>query len=170
MFERKKRARRRAEFVLTGVGDEKLGAEGAWMLWSMLWVVVWAGATYSAEHVWQMTLTSMAALASLIIGGAGAEALEKRGKGEHLETPFIPNAPAYPEPETPQPHGLRSRHITNDVKAEVMRRDNGTCVECGAKQDLQFGHIIPFSVGGSSTVDNIQVECAKCNLSKGATL
>ena len=57
--------------------------------------------------------------------------------------------------------------IPSDVKLEVWKRDKGQCVLCGSKENLHFDHIIPFSKGGSSlTAKNIQILCAKCNLSK----
>lgn len=60
-----------------------------------------------------------------------------------------------------------TRIIPSDVKLEVWKRDKGQCVLCGSKENLHFDHIIPFSKGGSSiTSKNIQILCAKCNLSK----
>lgn len=60
-----------------------------------------------------------------------------------------------------------NRLIPTTVKKEVWKRDKGQCVQCGSKENLHFDHIIPFSKGGSSiTAKNIQILCAKCNLSK----
>lgn len=59
-----------------------------------------------------------------------------------------------------------SRNIPSDVQIEVYKRDHGTCVNCGSKEKLHFDHIIPFSRGGSNEVENIQILCAKCNLTK----
>jgi hypothetical protein len=60
----------------------------------------------------------------------------------------------------------RSRHIPDDVKTQVWRRDGGACVRCGASEYLEFDHIIPFSKGGANTVQNIQLLCRRCNLAK----
>lgn len=60
-----------------------------------------------------------------------------------------------------------TRHIPQSVKIAVSVRDGGRCVWCGTDQNIQFGHIVPFSQGGTATVDNIQLECQQCNLSKG---
>jgi len=60
------------------------------------------------------------------------------------------------------------RIIPTPVKLEVWKRDGGKCVECGATDELHFDHIIPFSRGGTSlTADNIQLLCARHNISKG---
>ncbi len=60
-----------------------------------------------------------------------------------------------------------SRRIPTAVKKTVWERDGGKCVKCGATENLHFDHIIPFSKGGSSTdPKNIQILCAKHNLSK----
>jgi hypothetical protein len=60
--------------------------------------------------------------------------------------------------------------IPDDVKMFVWKRDGGRCVRCGSQADLEFDHIIPFAMGGSSTARNLQILCASCNRSKGASL
>ncbi len=63
-----------------------------------------------------------------------------------------------------------SRHIPQDVKTAVWQRDKGKCVQCASASYLEFDHIIPFSLGGASTLNNIQLLCRKCNLAKGNRL
>lgn len=61
----------------------------------------------------------------------------------------------------------RRRLIPTSIKLKVWKRDGGKCVVCGAKDELHFDHIIPFSRGGTSlTADNIQLLCARHNLEK----
>jgi len=63
------------------------------------------------------------------------------------------------------------RLIPTQVKIEVWNRDKGRCVLCGATDELHFDHVLPFSKGGTSlTADNVQLLCARYNLSKGAKL
>lgn len=60
-----------------------------------------------------------------------------------------------------------NRLIPTSVKIAVWNRDKGKCVKCGSSINLHYDHIIPFSKGGSSTTpDNIQLLCSKCNLAK----
>jgi 5-methylcytosine-specific restriction endonuclease McrA len=49
----------------------------------------------------------------------------------------------------------------------VWKRDGGCCVKCGAKDELHFDHVVPFSRGGTSIVaENVQLLCARHNLQK----
>ena len=60
-----------------------------------------------------------------------------------------------------------NRMIPTSVKLAVWRRDHGQCTQCGSADNLHFDHIIPYSKGGSSLVeDNIQILCARHNLGK----
>lgn len=63
-----------------------------------------------------------------------------------------------------------SRTIPQEVKAAVWQRDGGKCVECSATEYLEFDHVIPYSLGGASSVGNVQLLCRGCNLKKGARI
>ena len=58
--------------------------------------------------------------------------------------------------------------IPDDVRVFVWNRDGGRCVKCGGRERLEFDHLIPFSMGGSSTARNLQLLCEVCNRAKGA--
>ncbi len=58
------------------------------------------------------------------------------------------------------------------LRFKVMRRDNFTCVQCGASPaknssvELHIDHIFPWSRGGETIYENLQTLCSKCNLGK----
>jgi hypothetical protein len=65
----------------------------------------------------------------------------------------------------------RRRLIPTGVKMEVWKRDGGKCVVCGATDELHFDHDLPYSLGGTSVKpENVQLLCARHNLSKGAKI
>ncbi|TWU24080.1 HNH endonuclease [Novipirellula galeiformis] len=59
-----------------------------------------------------------------------------------------------------------SRHIPRDVRQRVWQRYGGQCADCGARDYLEFDHIIPVAKGGSNMDSNIQLLCRRCNLKK----
>lgn len=66
-----------------------------------------------------------------------------------------------------------SRSIPRDVMLKVVRRDGQICQECNelVKDDeVEFDHIIPFSKGGRSTVENLRLLHKDCNRRKKASL
>jgi 5-methylcytosine-specific restriction endonuclease McrA len=65
--------------------------------------------------------------------------------------------------------GLREP-IPETVRLFVWQRDGGKCVRCGARERLEFDHIIPVAAGGSNTERNVQLLCEPCNRSKGSSI
>jgi hypothetical protein len=68
------------------------------------------------------------------------------------------------------PDGSLREMIPEDVRLKVWARDEGTCRSCGAKTELQFDHLIPVSMGGANSVENLQILCGPCNRRKGASV
>lgn len=65
-----------------------------------------------------------------------------------------------------QQRDMQSRHIPSHVRREVWRRDQGRCVSCGGRHNLEYDHIIPVSKGGGNTARNIELLCEECNRRK----
>jgi hypothetical protein len=59
--------------------------------------------------------------------------------------------------------------ISRATREAVFLRDGRVCRYCQC-DDAAFhlDHVVPASKGGGSSVDNLVVACAPCNLSKGA--
>lgn len=90
--------------------------------------------------------------------------------------------PQQPEQIEPQPTTIIStepvyRHTTSrDVnlrlRYKVMLRDNFKCRCCGKSPAthsnivLHIDHIVPWSEGGETTIDNLQTLCQDCNFGK----
>jgi ribosomal protein L31E len=58
------------------------------------------------------------------------------------------------------------------LRFRVLKRDNFTCVKCGATPakslniELHVDHIKPWSKGGETEISNLQTLCQNCNLGK----
>ncbi len=61
---------------------------------------------------------------------------------------------------------LPNRNISRDIRQRIWQRYGGRCAECGAKDYLEFDHIIPVARGGGNTDNNVQLLCRRCNLRK----
>lgn len=65
-----------------------------------------------------------------------------------------------------------SRKISDKLRYQVLKRDNFKCCACGASPakdsmvELHIDHIIPWSKGGETTLENLQSLCSKCNIGK----
>lgn len=64
------------------------------------------------------------------------------------------------------------RDIGLGLRYKVLSRDNFKCVRCGRnpatspKVELHVDHKIPFSIGGKTTLENLETKCKECNLGK----
>lgn len=56
------------------------------------------------------------------------------------------------------------------TRFNLFLRDRFSCQYCGDRLELTFDHVVPRSLGGQTTWDNVVTACAPCNLSKGGKL
>lgn len=96
---------------------------------------------------------------------ASLEAFVNYANGSGVESPAI------------QPDGEATRRTTGRdpslrLRWHVLQRDRFTCCACGASPALTPGvalhvdHIVPWSKGGETLLDNLQTLCSFCNCGK----
>lgn len=54
------------------------------------------------------------------------------------------------------------------TRFNLFLRDGFACQYCGARHDLTFDHVMPRSLGGVTSWENVVAACAPCNLRKGS--
>ena len=65
-----------------------------------------------------------------------------------------------------------SRNISDKLRYQVLKRDNFKCCACGASPakspevELHVDHIVPWSKGGLTSIENLQTLCSRCNIGK----
>jgi predicted HNH restriction endonuclease len=62
------------------------------------------------------------------------------------------------------------RNPSERLKVQVLMRDGNKCRLCGITltgDNIHFDHIKPWSKGGETTLENLQILCEKHNLAKG---
>jgi hypothetical protein len=65
------------------------------------------------------------------------------------------------------------REIPRKVFLAVVKRDGYFCRICRkniVEDEVVFDHIIPFSKGGPTDVNNLRIVCSECNQKRGASL
>lgn len=80
----------------------------------------------------------------------------------------VPNILELERKKIPYRHKTK-RDISDRLKVQVLIRDGNKCRLCGVTvtgDNIHFDHIKPWSKGGETVVENIQVLCAKHNLAK----
>lgn len=67
-----------------------------------------------------------------------------------------------------------SRTIPLGIRLKVLSKDNFRCIFCGRSPATDIGvklhidHIVPFSKGGLTIIENLQTLCFDCNLGKSS--
>ena len=77
--------------------------------------------------------------------------------------------------ERPDLGGKKRHAIRKVVEENVLKQwidkgrkcQNPKCEKTGPRNEFHIDHILPVSKGGSNRIENLQVLCVKCNLSKG---
>lgn len=70
------------------------------------------------------------------------------------------------------PNKRSTRGISDKLRYQVLKRDNFKCCACGASPakdpavELHIDHIIPWSKGGETKLQNLQTLCSRCNIGK----
>ena len=63
--------------------------------------------------------------------------------------------------------------INRNLAIKLTAKQGGLCGLCGRNlsevNEVHIDHIVPKSIGGGDTEDNLQAVCAQCNLRKGST-
>ncbi len=60
-------------------------------------------------------------------------------------------------------------HVSANMKKRIIKRDGTTCAYCKRKlriTDVIIEHIVPVSMGGCATEENLTVSCQSCNMRK----
>lgn len=100
--------------------------------------------------------------------GSWGQALQKfveYANGEETLTPPPLTSRINPNHRTGRDPSLRLRF-------KVLQRDHFKCRQCGASPatsanvELHIDHVVPWSKGGETTLENLQTLCAQCNLGK----
>ena len=77
---------------------------------------------------------------------------------------------------------VRERSASSDIftAPEVFERDHWACQICGkaidpnekfpSRDSASLDHIIPLALGGTHTLNNVQLACMGCNWAKGARM
>lgn len=57
--------------------------------------------------------------------------------------------------------------LPGDTWERMIAHYGEECAQCGVNENLTLDHVIPLSKGGSHTISNLQILCAKHNSAKG---
>jgi len=96
---------------------------------------------------------------------AALEAFVNYANGTGAESPTS-------QPDTEVARRATGRAPSVRLRWHVLQRDHFTCCACGASPALALGielhvdHIVPWSKGGETVLENLQTLCSACNLGK----
>ena len=100
-----------------------------------------------------------------------AVALEERVKELMLDEDVTNKKGIYIYLLTGDERHLSIRAFSEKQKREAYERQSGVCPHCDERfllEEMEGDHIIPWAEGGTTTADNCQMLCKRCNRLKGA--
>lgn len=86
--------------------------------------------------------------------------------GEHQQPHYKEALSVLPPPPGAEESTYTARPVGREQRDRILKRDGGRCLSCKSKSDLTIDHVIPRSLGGDSSDDNLQVLCRRCNSAK----
>lgn len=57
----------------------------------------------------------------------------------------------------------KGRYISAALKFSIWTRDKGQCTKCESKRNLNYDHVKPLALGGSTEANNLRLLCFNCN-------
>ncbi|KAI4386656.1 hypothetical protein MLD38_004572 [Melastoma candidum] len=63
---------------------------------------------------------------------------------------------------------IKRRRLRNNLsRKNILYRDNYTCQYCSSRENLTIDHVMPISLAGEWTWENLVTACSRCNSKKG---
>lgn len=87
---------------------------------------------------------------------------------EEANARTVPESVPIESPDVPRRRS--SRNVGWRLRFLVLRRDGFKCKACGASASatvLHIDHVLPWSRGGETVIENLQTLCEQCNVGKG---
>lgn len=74
-------------------------------------------------------------------------------------------------PSAPPASAVEGREPSEEIRRQVWHRDNGRCTyvspqsgrRCGSSYALEYDHIVPYSKGGQTSIENLRLRCRPHN-------
>ncbi len=90
-----------------------------------------------------------------------------KGKSDVIDDVLVQLETAFLFPVRTKEYRRQVTRNYGKVFVALGRRDGFECVNCGTpSKDLQIDHKRPLARGGTNDLDNLQLLCRKCNLTK----
>lgn len=122
------------------------------VLWSAFWLVILAVGIFTVEwedmgDIWLTVKSLVPALVYCVAYYQITERLERNSQSGYR---YQRGLTRYPE-------------NWEDLRQEVLERDEYQCGNCGSTDSLHVHHIVPLSLGGSNQPSNLRTLCKSCH-------